>query len=430
MSDDDAERRGDAASSSLHPESGLAYEIRSTRETAGLTQGQLANRVGFSREYVSRAERPSKGLASRELVEAIDAELGAGGALVALRTRLHAQRLARRRSPHLAPDATAPIDHSERVTTRPTAPAADPVPRSALSETGPAGHADEFARLQGIDQREGSEHALPGVAALLDDVGGHLAGSRGTDRHALLRTAARTAEFAGFLHRDLGAEEKCLYWHDRAMEFAQQANDEPMQAYVLLRKAQAAYDQRNAPRMLDLTLAAARFGNALGPGLRAEILQQQARGEAMLGASDREVRHRLDEASAALSAQRDRASNDEPGQRYSERLLDFQSALCLSEVGRPRDAVLRYRASISPDLSRRDHAYFSILMATSLALSGEPDEAALVACSALPTAVATLSRRSIREARTLVGVLAPWRGRHHVQELREALRSAERASVG
>lgn len=94
MSDDDAGQCGDTAGGGAHPEVDLAHAIRSTREEAGLTQGQLANRVGFSREYVSRAERPSKSLASRELVTAIDAALGAGGVLVALRTRLYAQRLA------------------------------------------------------------------------------------------------------------------------------------------------------------------------------------------------------------------------------------------------------------------------------------------------------------------------------------------------
>jgi transcriptional regulator with XRE-family HTH domain len=430
VSDDDTERHCDTPSSSPHPEARLAHEIRSAREAAGLTQGQLANRVGFSREYVSRAERPSKGLASRELVEAIDAALGVRGALVTLRSRLHAQRLARRRNPHLVPDTVARIAPSEETTPAPNAFAAAPVPRWRPVDVGPQGYVDELAVLQMIDQRDGPGLALPGVTALLNDIGVSLAGSRGADRAALLRTAARAAEFAGFLHRDLGAEEQCLYWHDRAMEFAQQANDGPMQAYVLLRKAQAAYDQRNALRMLDLTLAAARFGNALAPGLRAEILQQQARSEAMLGANEVDIRHRLDEASTALSAQGDQASNDEPGQHYSMRLLGFQSALCLSEAGRPRDAVLRYREIISPDLPRRDHAYFSILMATSLALSGEPDEAALVACSALPVAAATASRRSIREAHTLVGVLAPWRGRHQVRELHDALRSAERGSAG
>jgi transcriptional regulator with XRE-family HTH domain len=77
-------------------EADLSCEIRRYREAAGLSQAELANLVGYSREYVSRAERPSKGMASAALVEAIDRVLRAGGELVALRTAVQGERLARR----------------------------------------------------------------------------------------------------------------------------------------------------------------------------------------------------------------------------------------------------------------------------------------------------------------------------------------------
>ena len=112
------------------------------------------------------------------------------------------------------------------------------------------------------------------------------------------------------------------------------------------------------------------------------------------------------------------------------RLLDIQAALCLSEAGRPGEAAQRYSYMVEAEPSTRDRAYFSILMATSLALSGEPDEAARVGCAALPIAVATSSRRSVQEARMLVGALAPWQQRRQVQQLHEALRLAESASAG
>ncbi len=410
------------------PEAALAREIRVAREAAGLTQAALANRVGFSREYVSCAERASKGLASHELVAAIDAALGAEGVLVALRTRLHAQRVDRRR-PARQPASCSETDTCSRPpVARPPTSTVPAVGRSASPDTSPGERADDLSRIHGIDHGEGPEHALPRVVALLDAIGRDLVDARGVDRGALLRIAARAAEFAGFLHRDLGDVGQCLYWHDRAMEFAQQAQDLALQAFVLLRKAQSVYDQRDAPRMLDLTLAAFRFEAAIGPGLRAELLQQQARGEAMLGAGDAEVRHRLDEARAALSTRDDQRTAYEPGRYYSERLLDFQTALCLTEAGHPAEAVQQYLQVIDAGLAARDRAYFSILMARSLALAGEPDEAARIACSSLPVAAAMVSRRSIREARTLVEVLAPWRGRHQVRQLQDALRSAEQIS--
>ncbi len=41
-------------------------------------------------------------------------------------------------------------------------------------------------------------------------------------------------------------------WRDRAMEWAQATGDFPMQGYVLPRKSQAAWDERDALRMLTL----------------------------------------------------------------------------------------------------------------------------------------------------------------------------------
>ncbi|MDN5931796.1 MAG: XRE family transcriptional regulator, partial [Pseudonocardia sp.] len=176
-----------------------------------------------------------------------------------------------------------------------------------------------------LDRAQGSDRALTGVLGALTSIDTALRAGQGADRASLLGIAARSAEFAGFLYRDLGDRVRSLHWHDRAMERAQQGDDVAMQSYVLLRKAQAAYDQRDAGRMLDLTLAAGRGKVALGPGLRAEIHQQRARGEAMLGATDRDVRRRLDEARDELSRGAGRQAPDEPGAHYSEQLLTLQT---------------------------------------------------------------------------------------------------------
>ncbi|MGH3611711.1 MAG: hypothetical protein ACRDRK_03650, partial [Pseudonocardia sp.] len=160
-------------------------------------------------------------------------------------------------------------------------------------QASPADYRRELEQLQQLDQVTGSDRALVGVLGALTSMSTALRSSRGADRVSLIGIAARTAEFTGFLYRDLGDRVRCLYWHDRAMEWAQQGDDIAMQSYILLRKAQAAYDQRDAGRMLDLTLAAGRGKSALGPGLCAEIHQQRARGEAMLGAAERDVRRRL-----------------------------------------------------------------------------------------------------------------------------------------
>ena len=75
----------------------LAEEIRRRRRAAELSHAQLAVRVGYSREYVRRAESPRKGLPSAGLVGAIDHALGAAGELLVLREQAEAVRRARRR---------------------------------------------------------------------------------------------------------------------------------------------------------------------------------------------------------------------------------------------------------------------------------------------------------------------------------------------
>ncbi|MGH3905501.1 MAG: helix-turn-helix transcriptional regulator [Pseudonocardiaceae bacterium] len=76
----------------------LADDIRERRREAGLSQPELAAQIGYTPQYVSLAERPKRGLASAELVRAIDGALEAGGALVALRDEADAARKACRPS--------------------------------------------------------------------------------------------------------------------------------------------------------------------------------------------------------------------------------------------------------------------------------------------------------------------------------------------
>lgn len=78
------------------PETALAMEIRRRRTAAGLSQNQLADSIGYTRQYVSRAERLTGGCTSADLIRALDAELAADGALMALHAKVLPVRTARR----------------------------------------------------------------------------------------------------------------------------------------------------------------------------------------------------------------------------------------------------------------------------------------------------------------------------------------------
>src|SRR5262249_18601268 len=129
-----------------------------------------------------------------------------------------------------------------------------------------------------------------------------------TVRRDLLRVAAQSAEFAGWLYRDVGTPELANYWRDRATEWAQEAGDGAMQGYVLLKKSQAAWDERDAPRMLTLSQAVQDGPWRMPARIRAEAAQQEARAYAMLGADRDFIERRLDAARALLTT--DTAQHD------------------------------------------------------------------------------------------------------------------------
>jgi transcriptional regulator with XRE-family HTH domain len=89
---DSTAAEGDA----LSTEDAVALEIRRRRLAAGWSQGQLARKSGFDRQYISRAESPARGLPSERLVSVLDAALGAEGELIALWVRAADARAQRR----------------------------------------------------------------------------------------------------------------------------------------------------------------------------------------------------------------------------------------------------------------------------------------------------------------------------------------------
>ncbi|GAA3458197.1 transcriptional regulator with XRE-family HTH domain [Saccharothrix longispora] len=75
----------------------LAREIRRRRTAASLSQPQLAQKIRYTRQYVSLAERADHNLPSMEIVKAIDHALQAEGALIALREQGKNEQNQRRR---------------------------------------------------------------------------------------------------------------------------------------------------------------------------------------------------------------------------------------------------------------------------------------------------------------------------------------------
>jgi Helix-turn-helix domain len=282
----------------------------------------------------------------------------------------------------------------------------------------------QLAACAADDGALGPKKTLPAVLAVIQAVEQHARDVQPAVRRELLAVGAQGAEFAGWLFRDARDPIQASYWRDRAIEWAQEAGDTAMQGYVLLKKAQAAYDDRDALRMLTLAQAVQDGPWDLPTKVRAEAAQQEARGHAMLGADSGLIEHKLTDAHQLLSdAEHDAATDDRPlGVHYNATLLTMQTAICYCEAGQPRRAVELYDTWLSAQtFSRRDYGYFRALMASSLALAGEPDTAATTGLEALSVAQETASQRTTQELTSVVDVLRPWANRPVVRELREAV---------
>lgn len=281
--------------------------------------------------------------------------------------------------------------------------------------------AGQLGRCKTDDGSLGPARALPLVLGILGAIQQHATEVKPGIREALLAVGADGAEFAGWLYRDLRDGPSAAYWYDRAMEWAQAANDTAMQGYVLLKKSQMAYEERDAVRVATLAQAAQCGPWRLPATVRAEVTQQEALGLAMLGEPMSAV-ERKHETARQLFA--DGACDELPGAYFTADTLRLRQAVCYTEAGKPALAVTLFTDVIaSGALSRRDAGFFRARQAAALALSGQPDEAATVGLEAVQVAREMRSRRTIYVLADAVRSLDPWRSRPGPRALREAILS-------
>ena len=268
----------------------------------------------------------------------------------------------------------------------------------------------------------GPRRTLPIVLGILGAIAERVREVRPDVRYVLLSLAADGAEFAGWLYRDLRDQVNAGFWYDRAMEWAQEAGDQGMQSYILIKKSQMAYDKRDALRVLTLAEAAGRVSGELPHKVRAEALQTEAMGLAMLHEPLSFVEQRLDEAHALVSTKDSSAS--QLGAYFTEDTLVLRRAACYTEAGKASYAASLFSQVLANGkLSRRDAGFFRARHAVALALSGEPENAVSIALESVAVARATDSERTMHVLTEVMHTLTPWRDRPEVRDLREALLS-------
>jgi transcriptional regulator with XRE-family HTH domain len=274
------------------------------------------------------------------------------------------------------------------------------------------------------DGQRGPRQSLPIALGLIAAIEKMAADANPAIRRDLLRVGAHASEFAGWLYRDVCVPELANYWRDRAIEWAQVSGDATMQGYVLLKKSQAVWDERDALRMLTLAEAAQEGPWRLPTRVRAEAAQQQARGHAMLNGNLALMESKLSEARSLLDQDEANtgARTAEVAAHYDEALFGVQVAICYCEAGRPEHSLELYDRWLSPEtFSRRDYAYFLALKGEAHAIAEEPDDAAEAGLAALSIARETESVRTAQEVTRLAVQLKPWDHRENVHDLRKSV---------
>jgi transcriptional regulator with XRE-family HTH domain len=278
----------------------------------------------------------------------------------------------------------------------------------------------QLASCAANDGTYGPVQALPLVLGVVAAIERHARQVKVNVRRELLAVGASAAEFVGWLYRDAHQPRLSAHWRDRATEWAQEAGDWPMQGYILLKKSQAAWDDRDGLCMLTLAQAAHNGPWQLPPLVRAEVAQQEARGLAMTGESTATVDAKLDEAWEIFTGTE--PTVDELGCHYDRVLLTMQTAICYCEAGHPERAAELYREHLDDEqIAHRDRGYFLSLMASALAHAAAPNDAASAGHEALAVAVETHSLRTVQELKRVCTLLEPWHSRPAVHELCEAV---------
>jgi tetratricopeptide (TPR) repeat protein len=267
-----------------------------------------------------------------------------------------------------------------------------------------------------------AEEALPVALGLVGAIGRSARDVKPAVRRELLAVGAQGAEFCGWLYRELHRPAVAYAWFDRGMEWAQEAGDTAMQGYLLLKKSQMAYDERDAVRVSTLASAAAEGPWRLPAKVQAEVVQQEALSMALLGEPMPAIERKLDRARQLFTKTPDERQHGTLGIYFTEHTLRLHTANCYTEAGAAKRAAELYGHVLTRNaLPQRNAALHSARRALALARSGEPDEAATVGLEAAQVAKITHSQRTLRVLGEVVQTLGPWRSRPAPRELREAL---------
>jgi len=470
---------------------GLGRQLAAYREAAGLIQQELAPKIHYGRSTIANVEI-GRQRCSRAFWERCDQVLEAGGALIRgydelkaftraqqvdIARRMEEERAARLRqltasavpARRLAPESAADtvmvsirLDGREVVvsldrrvllqagigtlleafalgqagTAHPAIEASGPADRLAV--TSPA-HVDEILihlreqwhALVKTDNLLGPRFALAGVLTQVAVIEGLLSTLRDAPRIEAVRLGAQYAESAAWLYEDSGSLAPARYWTSRAMEWAYEADDQPMLAWTIFRRSQQAATARDVAHVIGLATAARRDEQRLATPMRAAIRVQEAYGHA-LGGNEQDSQRLLDEAHAWAASDTVGDARGGHGSYCTPSHIEIQRANCWLTTGKAKKAITLYEDGLRtlPVVYQRNRAAALSWLAAAYAADGQLEQAASTAHAALPVARSTGAGRILEEIKGVSAELAPHRRLQTVAALLDDLGSEHEVPPG
>jgi transcriptional regulator with XRE-family HTH domain len=400
----------------------FGQELRRRRVAAGLSLGQLAHRLHYSKGYLSKIETGRKP-GGVDMARMCDEALHADGELAALIGPPTAA----------VPDSTGVL-RREFLEVGALSLIAAGMPARALpvSESPAvvlAGFRSVFDLLRGVGRVASPGLVLPVVSAQTRALTALAEGAAAKDKAALLRLAAHHAEYAGWMWQEAGSATESLSWTAAAVELATAGGDGDMAAYALVRRALVALYRRDAYATIELARLA-RADGATPRRIRGLAAQREAQGHALAG--DRSACLRSLDQARDLLAQPRTAQAGPPvlGPTSVANPVELTAGWCLLELGRPAESATVLAGAvtdIAPD-GHRCTARFGVRLALATATAGDVEGSCALTRGLLPGVMAVASSTIRADLRRLARTLSRWPANPAVRALTPALTDALPAS--
>ncbi|MFD5830000.1 multiprotein-bridging factor 1 family protein [Lentzea sp. NPDC060358] len=368
-------------------------QLREHRIAAGLSMGQLAKLIHYSKGYLSKIENDLKP-PTPTVARLCDGVLDVGGRLV---------EAAARSGPALGRRQVLVAGTMLGVGAL-TGGGARPVPDEQVI----AGMRTSFEQLRELGLRTSPVVVLEPLKALHHTVHGLARENTGPVGTRLLLLAARIAEYTGWMSQEAGDEPNALWWTRQASELSRAAGDPDITAYAFVREAGVALYRQDAPSTIGLAQQAQWIGRA-GSRVLALAARREAQGHALAG-----DRYAAESAFGRAAQLMESAAQDSPYPALGSSApdpLELARGWALSDLGLNAEAaaVLDRQLASVPAGSRRTRARFGTRRSLAHALSGEVEQS----CRTLADTFGDVAHVDSATVRTDLRQLARTLGRWH-----------------